>query len=356
MIRNFAFLPVLAFLPLPVATGQLIAHDGFEIHPGGGQLESSSGIGLNGGSGWGGAYDVNNSIRSLIKTEDRSAAPVIYSNGQITLHGGRRALRFSEIAIGTPAVLRPLGTIFSGVSGETLWFSLLFRTASVSPLANQDFFQIGFDNNASASSGNPRVSVGVNTVSTTNFPQPLQFFVRSTTATAVNANTFVDGPPVQAVTTYLLVGCIEPHSGAYDQVSLWVDPTDPSAPGTASATVVLASGVSTLSHFFLRTAGLDSGDVYVVDELRIGRDFGSVVLPPALDGSLRVSPAGSPNQGVVLQWPASLTGVLLETSTTLEEGSWAEITAPFTLLGTDYQYAAPAISEENPRAFFRLRR
>lgn len=357
MNHQFAVLPVLVLLTLLPASGQLVAWDGFEIHPAGAQLESgangSSGTGLDGGSGWGGAYDVNNAIKSRIKIEDRSAAPVIYSNGQIALHGGLRALRFYDIANGSPAVLRPLGTVFSAAASEAVWFSLLFRTASVSPLANQDFFQIGFDDNAS--SGSPRVSAGVNTLSTTTFPQPLQFFVRSTAATAVNANTFVDGPAVQAVTTYLLVGCIEPHTGQYDQVSLWINPTDPTAPGPASATVVLPSGVSSLSHFFLRTAGLDNLDVFVVDEIRIGRDFGSVVLPPSLEGILGFSPAAIPDQGFVVHWPASVTGVKLETSTTLEDESWAEIAAPFTLQGTDYQYAVPAIPAI-PRAFFRLRR
>ena len=360
MNHHFAFLPVLVLLPLLPANGQLVAWDGFEIHPAGAQLESgannSSGTGLNGGTGWGGAYNVSNAIKSLVKIEDRSATPVIYSNGQIALHGGLRALRFSEIANGSPAVVRPLGTVFSAAAGEAVWFSLLFRTASASLLPDQDFFQIGFDNNANASSGNPRVSVGVNTVSTT-FPpsQPFQFFVRSTTSTAANANTFVNGPAVQAVTTYLLVGCIEPHTGQYDQVSLWINPSDPTAPGTASATVVLPSGISSLSHFFLRTAFLDSGDVYVVDEIRIGRDFGSVVLPPSLEGILGFSPAVIPDQGFVVRWPASVTGVTLETSATLEDGSWAEITAPFTLQVTDYQFAVPAVPAI-PSAFFRLRR
>ena len=357
MSRIATILPVLVGLPLLPACGQLVAWDGFEIHPADEQLESgangSPGIGLDGGSGWGGAYNVSNAIKNLVKIENRSAAPVIYSNGQVSLHGGLRALRFSNIANGSSAVLRPLGTTFSAASGEALWLSLLFRTASVSPLANQDFFQIGFDDNASASS--PRVSIGVNTLATTSFPQPLQFFVRSTAATAVNANTFVDGPAVQAVTTYLLVGRIEPHTGQYDQVSLWVNPTDPKVPGTASATVLLPSGASSLSHFFVRTAGLDNGDVYVVDELRIGRDFASVVTPPALEGVLQVSPALLPEQAAVLHWPASVTGVLLETSTTLEPGSWTEIPAPFTVLGTDYQYPVP-LNPTNPRAFFRLRR
>ena len=52
--------------------------------------------------------------------------------------------------------------IFSAAEGESLWFSFLFRTNNASPLANQDFFQFGFDDNANASSGIPRVSIGAN--------------------------------------------------------------------------------------------------------------------------------------------------------------------------------------------------
>lgn len=192
--------------PPPVA-GKLVAYDGFEGYAAGVQLEAgangTSGPGLDGGSGWGAPYDVNNEIKSLIFVEDRTANPVLYQNGEIAMGGGVRALRMNGNANASYAIMRPLAAALA--AGETLYFSALFRTTNSSPLANQDFVQLGFDNNSNASNGTPRTSIGANTISTT-FPpnQPFRFFTRSTTATANGA--FDNTTDIQALTTYLLLG------------------------------------------------------------------------------------------------------------------------------------------------------
>lgn len=311
----------------------------------------SEGTGLDGGTGWGGPYNVSNAIKSLVRIEDRSASPTTYSNGEITIPGGVRALRFYDIANGTYAVRRPLGTAFQATAGETLWFSILFRTNNASPLPNQDFFQIGFDDNPNASEGNPRVSIGANTTSAS-FPADFKFFARSTTS--VDASAFHDSLPIAAAATYLLVGSIHSSDGStYDTVSLFVNPSSADHPGLPSAAVVLNSGLATLTHSFIRTAGLETGDAYVLDEWRIGRDYGSVV--QSLRNALRILPASEPGGSPTLCWPASLTGVVLETSTTLAPGSWTEITGPFPLAGSESTFSIP-VDPEIPRGFFRLRR
>jgi hypothetical protein len=344
--------PISVVILTDLAAAQMVCYEGFGDYAAGVQVESGSngsgGTSLDGGVGWGGAYNVSDAIKSLVKIENRSSSPVIYSNEEITIQGGSRALRFYDVANGSYAVRRPLGAIFEAAAGDTLWFSILFRTASggASPLANQDFFQLGFDDNADPPSGNPRVSIGANTISTT-FPSGYHFFVRSTTA--VEASVYHSSLPIAAATTYLLVGCIKPNSGIYDTVSLFVNPSTLDDPGPPSATVTLASGLTSLSHAFIRTAGLDGGDAYVLDEWHIARDYGSVV--QSLQNALRIDPGNPPT----LRWSAALSDAVLETSTTLAPDSWAEVSGPFPISGGDFQYSVP-IAPGVTRGFYRLRR
>ncbi|MES2924423.1 MAG: hypothetical protein V4819_22920 [Verrucomicrobiota bacterium] len=353
-------LPALAGVLIGPTEAQLVCYEGFGEYGAGAQVESgsnnSSGTGLNGGTGWGGAYDVHNAIKSLVKIENRTPSPVNYANGEVTIPGGTRALRFSDMAhspTNSFAVQRPLGTVFGAAAGETLWFSVLFRTNNASPLPNQDFFQIGFDDNANAVSGSPRVSIGANTTSITTFPAAFQLFARSTTSIDASANAFHSSLPIAAGVTYLLVGSIQPNAGIYDSVSLFVNPSTLDEPGPPSASITLPSGLTTLSNAFIRTAYLDTGDVYVLDELRIGRDYGSVV--QSLRNALQILPAATPGDPPTLRWPASLTGVVLETSTTLAPESWTEVTESYTLSGENLEFPIP-IDPEVPRCFFRLRR
>jgi hypothetical protein len=346
---------ILACASAVPAHAQLVAFEGFGDYAAT-QVESGSngspGTGLNGGAGWGGAYDVSNAIKELVKIENRSSSPVNYTLGEVTILGGDRALRFSDKAENTTsyALAPPLGTVFHATAGDVLWFSVLFRTATggASPLLDQDFFQIGFDDNAFATS--PRVSIGANTTQTT-FPSPFRFFARSTTAVA-NSD-FNDDLDIAAITTYLLVVRIQPHAGVYDTVSLFVNPSSLADPGTPSAEVVMPSGLSSLSHLFIRTRYLDQNDVYVLDEWHIGRDYASVV--QSLSGALRILPSPTPGIAANLRWPVSLTNVVLESSPNLTPESWTVISGPFPLVGAEREFAATT-DPESPRRFFHLRR
>ena len=224
------------------ARADLFSYDGFEQYPAG-QVESgangTAGLGLDGGMGWGGAYNVNSAIKSLVRIEDRTASPVTYQNGEIAIDGGVRALRFFDGANGTSALLRPLGGTF-GIDAP-VYFSFLFRTASSSPLANQDFLQFGFDGDNAVSGGNPRLSIGANVVATT-FPpsQPFRFFARTTTSPA--NSTFDDTIDIQAATTYFLVGRFSAAGGTFDRVDLFVNPFTLTEPGAPSASFTADSG------------------------------------------------------------------------------------------------------------------
>jgi hypothetical protein len=108
-----------------------------------------------------------------------------------------------------------------------------------------------------------------------------------------------------------------------------------------------------LSHAFIRTAGLDAGDAYVLDEWHLGRDYGSVV--QSLQGALRLLPAAVPGGALTLRWPVAPADALLQTSTTLAADSWTPVTGPFSLRGAEWEVPAP-IDPETPQRFFRLRR
>ena len=353
----FAHLPshsplLLAVIAAMPVHAQLVAYEGFGDYTAGIQVESgengSAGTGLDAGAGWGGAFDINNAIKSLVKIENRSSSPVNYSNGGLSIFGGNRALRFYDIANSSYALQRPLGTTFDAAAGEALWFSVLFRTSAASPLSNQDFIQIGFDDNATAVGGVPRVSIGANTIQAS-FPSPFRFFARSTTAVAASA--FHDNLNIAAATTYLLVGRIQPHEGIYDTVSLFVNPVGPEDPGPPSAEMVLPSGLVRLSHAFIRTAGLDSGDANVIDEWLIGRDYGSVV--QSLQAALRwTAVADGP---LILRWPVAPSDAVLQASNSLAADSWTDVTGPFARQGAEWEYAV-VVDSGTPQRFFRLRR
>lgn len=355
-LHSIGFLSLAAALS-GSATAQLVCCDSFADYALGSQLEDGSnneeGSGGDGGAGWGGPYNVANNIKQLVRIEDRASYPALYSSGEISIPGGDRALRFYNNANGAYALRRPLGATFQAVSGETLWFGFLFRTSNAGPLQNQDFFQVGFDSSPNASGpgngGNPRVSIGANTTSTS-FPAPFRFFARSTIAT--DASVFCDNVDIQAATTYLLVGSVRPNDqGKYDVVSLFVNPASLDNPGPPSASITMDSGLNSIGYFFIRTAGLESSDAYVIDELRVARDYKSVV--QTLRDSLKIDLPGA-SESAALRWPASLTGAVLETSATLAAGSWVEVPGPYPLAGADHAFLI-AIDPEIPREFFRLR-
>jgi len=353
-LRYPAFLLTVGLGPAGLLRSQLVSYEGFESYSAGIQVESgengSDGTGLNEGAAWGSPFNVNNSIKSLVRIEDRSASQIHYSAGDITINGGDRALRFYDIANGSFALRRRLGTAFSAAAGDSLWFSFLFRTASASPLADQDFLQLGFDDNPNASGGNPRVSIGANTTSS-NFPSDFRFFARSTTAPESSA--FDGGVLIEAATTYLLVGPIQPNAGVYDSVRLFVNPSSSADPGPPSATINATSGLANLTQMFIRTAGLDSGDVFVVDEIHVGRDYGSAV--QSLARALRVHSAPVADTLPVLRWPVSITGIVLETSPSMAPGSWENVPGPFIQNGRDFEFSMP-VEPEKDRQFFRLKR
>lgn len=333
---------------------QISGYDGFEEYAAGAQLESGSngaaGTGLAGGFGWSGGYDVNNAIKSRVKVENRSSSPVVYENGGVRIYGGVRALRLWDNANGTPVLLRKLGRELPAVAGVSVWFSVLFRTNNADPLVDQDILQVGFDGEAMPVPGNPRLSVGVGTIGTT-APRPFRLFAAADTGATV----FDGSAGVAAVTTYLLVGCIRNNGFVHNRVELFVNPSSLLEPPEPSAVSEAASGPAVLSRLLLRAVDLDVNDVYVLDELRVGFSYESVVMAEVPALRLAWDAAGSRAEGLVgmLRWPALRFAVL---EAALDPGGpWESVAVDGrSRSGSDWLLPV-AVRGDEPRRFFRLR-
>ena len=218
------------------ARAALFAADDFESYTPG-QVESgpnnAEGTGLNGGEGFTGPYNIANAVKTLVTVQDRTSTPFSYTIGNTTLTSGVRALQFNGAANGSPVLTRPFD---AQPASQPVYYGFLFRTNQGTPSPNQDFIALGLDSAAAGGTG------GTN----------------------------------------------------YDRVDLFVNPTSLDEPGTASATAAFDSGLSTVDDLLIRTVGLDGGDFYVIDNLRIATTFSeAIVVPePSAAAALALAAAG----------------------------------------------------------------
>lgn len=282
-----AWLSAAAFLP-SAARADVIASDNFESYPAGAQLEDgpngSEGVGLNGGTGFTGPYNViNNSLKSNVTVQPQSLQ---YTSGSLIVSGGAQASVMSDAANGTASGLytRP----FAAQDGP-VYVGFLFRTNNPSA-TSEDFIQVGFSDVAT---GEPKGSVGINNNAAGNGPPPM-FFARVPAGVAGHAQ----APDVATEdTTYLVVGKFSKASGSatYNRVDLYLNPTSAEEPLTATAfrEALAGQGAPSISNFIVRTARLEAGDVYLIDNVMIGTTFADAVVPePASAGCACVAALG----------------------------------------------------------------
>jgi hypothetical protein len=211
--------------------GALIATDGFESYAAGSQFESgpdgSAGTGLNGGSGFTGAYDtddLNKSHASVI------AQSLNYGAGSVLITGGVNSANFTgPITLSTDFVSRA----FPAQTG-TLYFSFLLRGTQTSQ--DEDFLQIGF---SGSPTGEPPIAAGIAGAVANTLPD--QFFIRMPALTA--NQTLLPSPTFTLDTTYLLVLKVSKvGSGNYNQLDFFLNPTSLTEPGVATLTRTADSG------------------------------------------------------------------------------------------------------------------
>jgi hypothetical protein len=132
-------------------------------------------------------------------------------------------------------------------------------------------------------------------------------------------------------------------------VDVWVNPSSATDPGTPSARITADSGINRLTHWFIRTAHLDSGDAYVIDELKIGRTYPAVIVAQPPPFALEIQSAA--DRSVELRWP-SLLDATLESTNAPSTVPWTPVPGPFESSGAWLSLRVPTTD----RAFFRLRR
>ena len=113
---------------------------------------------------------------------------------------------------------------------------------------------------------------------------PLQYYAR-VPAGAANASFGTSPVNFNGTATNFLVAKVSKVNGSstYNQVDLFVNPssaTEPVATLTRTAAADAAGEAASVSNFILRTARLDAGDLYTVDNLTIGTTYADVVPVP----------------------------------------------------------------------------
>ena len=106
--------------------------------------------------------------------------------------------------------------------------------------------------------------------------------------------------------TYLLVGKVEDvnsgtanaHLGIPDRITLWVNPTtlDEANPGTTwtagQGTLSATSAFNHYDFFTTRVFGTETGDLYYMDEIRVGTSWADVVPEPGSASLIALAAAG----------------------------------------------------------------
>jgi hypothetical protein len=240
-----------------LAQATLIAYDGFEAG------DFSGGTGAWASSGW--SVDANTTV--INKT-------MSYSSGTVSLSGGTSAVQYLAVDAGSnnsPWLARAATS-----TGFPVYYSFLIESSTAD--GDDDFL------------GSYPTRTGVTHESANDYGMVMRlnggsarFGVRSGNGSGQNFVTSVDAPNNS---THLVVLKMEDVAGN-NRFTLWVDPdsTNENGASNLSRSSVMGGGTAfggvnaIFDEINFRTALLEAGDTYFVDEVRIGTSFSSVVIP-----------------------------------------------------------------------------
>lgn len=178
------------------------------------------------------------------------------SAASIATTGAGSGLVFSGASNNTNAATRELASTVNARK-VMLSFDLQFKGGSID---NNDFLALWLGNSSGANFG-IKGNCGTGSASCND----ADLFVRSGPDSFTMAMTLG--------TTYHLFAVLEKLNGAavYNRYSLWVDPTQAEMSGLTGADAISngSTGLSSFSTVGFRTANLDAGDVFVVDNLTV---------------------------------------------------------------------------------------
>lgn len=209
--------------------------------------------GQGGGSGFVGIWSADTQV-------DVVSSTLSYSGGSVGANGGGQALQiaFTNADIVDNLFSRSFDSSYTG----TVYLSFLFREIT-NPDFGTDFIQVGFENTSPAQ---PLVST---------LRRGGAYQVRSGTSSPAG-NTV--GTTIADFDTHLLVLKAEKNaSGTYNRISLFIDPTSLSEPGSATEQVNASSGLSTVGLLTARSAFHAAGDTVQIDNLLVGDSWADVV-------------------------------------------------------------------------------
>jgi hypothetical protein len=246
---------------------QPIASDNFQSDTAGTTINGDGG-----GSGWTNTWFSDNP-----STVNVAAQSLSYSGGSVSATGGNNAVQFAynSSASGSSGVdTTALARSFNAPTTLTpVYFSFLLNANNT---ANNEFAQLGLFN-SSASGSVPAAAVGVAQVNAGS----LDFFIRMPSSGNSQFTSTVFNPNQ----TYLVVGELSNNTGDagptdYNVLSLYVDPTTATQPGTATLSFAADSGLNSVSSFDVRLARFVSGDIYSLGDIQTGTTWADVVPTP----------------------------------------------------------------------------
>jgi len=277
MLRSSLLLCLAGSVHLANLCAAPVAYDNFESY-------AADGLnGNNGGSGWEAAWTAS----SGASVADVSANPLTYDGGAFSFNGGNRAVNITGSF--NPLFTREFANIGVAETDE-VFFSFMFREESSDGI--NDFMNLWISNDADRSN-----SGGIGLLSIADGELGARVIANGSSA---STNLSTTDPVNQQ--TYFLVGRFsrdgtdgDPFDPLrFDLMQLWINPTttDYALLGTPSASIDASSGINgDISFFGTRTVSIGSGDSYLIDDVRIGTDYLSVV-PEPTSAALLLGAAG----------------------------------------------------------------
>ena len=235
--------------------GALVAYEGFNSYSANSELAGQSG-----GTGWQSGWSAIAGVQVV-------SASLSYTGGSLSISGGDRALGINES--NDELLTRGFSAIGSG--GE-VYFSFLFQ--EVNGLGDA-FLDIHVTDDADRDN-----SGSIGDLATGTSGKQFGTRIRKTTdSTSLSGVMFHPGE------THLLVGRFSTNgvsgaAGEFDLMELWVDPTSV-VPGAPTTSLDAASGLTgnSIAALGMRTANIFTSNQYLIDEIKVGTDFMSVVSP-----------------------------------------------------------------------------
>jgi hypothetical protein len=252
--------------------------------------------GQSGGYGWaaGSSWAVNATLSAGFATvagvNGVSEPTLQYQNGAVSIDGGSQALR-----LGYPGSAGVVDNAFNRALPAqlgTLYFSFLLKNVGTleTTAGTSDFLQFGLANSPTTINGSATINTGASSNGNT-----LQARIRTTTGN--DSSTIGSGTMITAYTTgttYLVVGKLSKVSGStnYNNLLIYLNPSTLTETGAPNMTITSSSGFLDVAGFIGRVARLDSDDVNLLDEIRVGTTYADVVPEPGGVAALGAIAAG----------------------------------------------------------------